>query len=118
MKPTNLLLLLLLCFIACKNKQQEIRPEKFDRVKWMETNGLEHPYRERMLQDLIDNYTLKGLNAKEVFNLLGEPDRTDDGHLFYTVVKKYFANVYPIYTRTLVIKLRSDSTVEWRKIHG
>ncbi len=87
-------------------------------MKWAQTTGIEYPYRDNMLADLINNYTLKGLKKDEVFNLLGEPDRIDNGHLFYTIVKKYFANVYPIYTKTLVIKLTSDSTVEWRKIHG
>ena len=31
--------------------------------------------------------------------------------------QELFANFFPLHTKTLVIKLAEDSTVEWRKIH-
>ena len=114
------LLLFLLCTLACKNKEQEKVDNsvlKFDKMKWAEKNGREYPYRDRMLKDLIDNQKLHGLSNEEVFSLLGRPNRIDNGHLFYTIHRKYFANTFvTLHSKTLVIKLNND-TVEWRKIH-
>lgn len=73
-------------------------------------------YRNEMLKDLISNHSLKGLKKDELIDLLGPPDRIDSGYLFYMIAQKrlYF---FPLHTKTLVIKLAKDSTVEWRKIH-
>ncbi|HEX8459803.1 MAG TPA: hypothetical protein VF623_00170 [Segetibacter sp.] len=119
MKKRNLLTLFLLCFLACKNKVQDDKPEKFDRQKWATMNDMNYPYRAGMLKNLIDSVKLKGLKKEEVINLLGEPNRTDSGYLFYNVSREYFGNTsFVINSKTLVIKIGKDSTVEWRKIHG
>lgn len=70
-----------------------------------------------MLKDLIDNHPLNGIRKEELIDLLGQPDRSDKGYLFYSIAQRriYF---FPLQTKTLVIKLARDSTVEWRKIHG
>lgn len=85
----------------------------------MGNNGGQYlPYRNNMLNDLVYNQQLKGLKYNTVIDMLGQPNRTDNGHLFYTIDKKYFGNTAVIlHTKTLVIKLGKDSTVEWRKIH-
>jgi len=70
-----------------------------------------------MLKDLIANYKLKDLKKEEVIEMLGAPNRTDNGHLFYSIATETIANVFPLHTKTLVINLTKDSTVEWRKIH-
>ena len=116
MQIRNLLLFFLLCFLACKNKQDN-SAWKFDKVKWAVKKNNQYPYRDKMLKDLIDNYELHGLKKEEVLNMLGQPNRTDNGYLFYTVDQEVFANILPLHTKTLVIKLTRDSTVEWRKIH-
>ncbi|MGN6531995.1 MAG: hypothetical protein ACTHK0_09605 [Ginsengibacter sp.] len=79
--------------------------------------GTEYPYRNRMVKDLIANQSLKGLKKEDVISLLGEPTRTDSSYLFYMVDQTLFANFFPLHTKTLVIKIGKDSTVEWRKIH-
>jgi hypothetical protein len=106
-------LLFFLCFIACKNTTDE----KFDKIKWAIKRDNEYPHRDKMLNDLIANYKLKGLKKEEVVELLGAPNRTDNGHLFYTIAQETLANILPLHTKTMVIKLTKDSTVEWRKIH-
>ncbi len=118
MKSTYGFVLLLVIMFACKNKA-EIPEQQFDRSKWTIQEEMNYPYRVKMLKDLIDNHKLHGLKKVEVFNLLGQPDRTDNGHLFYKIDQQFFPNTtFPIGTKTLVIKLTKDSTVEWRKIHG
>jgi hypothetical protein len=117
MQIRTLLTLFILCCLACNNTKQDENQEKFDKIKWGTKNGREYPYRDKMLKDLIANGNLKGLKKDEVLDLLGQPDRTDNGHLFYTVDQEVFANIMPLHTKSLVIKLNKDSTVEWRKIH-
>ena len=109
-------LILLICCVACKKKPQQ--EEKFDSSKWAIVKEKSYPYRDKMLKDLIDNIELHGLKQDSILSLLGKPNRVDNGHLFYTVLQEFFPNTsWPIRTKTLVIKLAKDGTVEWRKIH-
>ena len=117
MQMRKLPLLFLLCCAACKNKST-LQPEKFDKTKWATKQDRGYPHRDKMLKDLMSSYKLNGVKIDSVLNLLGPPNRIDNGHLFYLVAQSYFPNTYfPLHTKTLVIKLTKDSTVEWRKIH-
>ena len=114
MQMRNLILpVLLLCF-GCKTKKQESQ-EKFDKTKWAVQEDLDYPYRDAMLNDLMNSYELHGVRKDSIYNLLGSPDRTDSGYLFYKVAQQRLG-YFILHTKTLVIKLASD-TVEWRKIH-
>ena len=110
-----MLVFALFCF-ACKHKEH-LKQEKFDKVKWAILEGGEYPYRNAMLQDLIDHYALHGLKKDSVINLLGPPTHMENSHLYYLVDQQLIAKSFPLHTKTLVIKLTKDSTVEWRKIH-
>lgn len=90
---------------------------KFDKIKWQTKEGQAYPYRNDMLDNLIDSVTLKGIRYNSLINLLGQPDRIDNGHLFYNIYRKEVVG-FTLGTKTFVIKLNPDSTVEWRKIHG
>ena len=117
MQIRKLLLTFFIASVGCQNKDGQ--PEqKFDRIKWATKHDREYPYRDKILNDLITNHKLHGIRHDSVLYLLGQPNRTDNGHLFYTIEQKFFPNTsWPLHTRTLVIKLARDSTVEWRKIH-
>ena len=78
--------------------------------------GDAYPYRDKILNDLIGSVKLHGLKKDSVENLLGEPNRRDSGYLFYLIKQDRFGGLV-VHTKTLVIKLTRDSTVEWRKIH-
>ncbi len=112
-----LLLFVLLCFFSCKTTTKDATPLKFDKIKWRAQVDNDYPYREQMLQDVIDNEPLKGLKKMDLIQLLGEPDRTDSSYLFYKIAQTR-VGFFPLRTKTLVIKLTKDSMVEWRKIHG
>jgi hypothetical protein len=103
--------LLLLC-AACGETPQE----EFNSVKWTTKVGKDYPYRDLMLNDLMSHHHLHGLKKDSLVRLLGLPDRSHNGHLYYTIAQQRLV-FFPLHTKTLVIKLDADSTVEWRKIH-
>lgn len=114
MQIRSLIPALLLFCVACKNKKHE-SPEKFDKTKWAVQDDMNYPYREAMLNDLMNSYELHGVRKDSVYNLLGSPDRADSDYLFYKVAQQRLG-YFIVHTKTLVIKLAHD-TVEWRKIH-
>ncbi len=118
MQKRNLLSLFFLCFLACKNSGQDnqAKQEKFDKIKWATKEGPDYPYRDKMLNDLISNYELHGTKKDSLVHLLGSPDRSDSSYLFYRIAQERLG-FFPLHTKTLVIKLTKDSSLEWRKIH-
>ncbi len=77
---------------------------------------MDYVYRDKMLKHLIDSVKLHGITKNELFTLLGQPETSNNGYHYYTIAQERFG-LLPIHTKTLVIKLTADSTVEWRKIH-
>ncbi len=74
-----------------------------------------YSYRDEMLDDLVYNVKLKGLTKQQVIAMLGEPERTNDGHLYYEVLSEEVGS-FPLHKKFLVIKLDKNNVVEWRKI--
>lgn len=116
MKLISFLVSWTLCCAACNNSREK-QVEAFDRSKWLTQENGSYPYRESMLQSLISQHPIAGWKKDSVINFLGKPDRTQDGYLYYTISRNMIGNVFTLHTKTLVIKLGEDSTVEWRKIH-
>jgi len=115
----KLLLCAFLFWASCTSSPEQKADEHstFDRVKWDEAYDGEYLYREQMLQDLVDNHLLHGMKQDSVVLLLGQPDRTDNSHLFYRISQKKLG-LFALQTKTLVIKFTKDSVLEWRKLHG
>ncbi len=119
------LFVLVLTCLACQNteKTNPIETQKetrqvmsFDKEKWAVKSDAAYAYREMMLQDLIDSKRLKQLKKAAILELLGMPDRTDSLYLFYTILQKR-ALFFPLQTKSMVIKLKDNDSVEWVKIH-
>ena len=87
----------------------------FDAKKWNEKEGDNYLYRQQMLKDIVYNDTIRSLTGQEILSLLGDPDRSNEGHLYYTISQKKLG-LWPLHTKTMVIKLKKDSSVEWIKI--
>lgn len=116
----NMLFIALLLFIgACNNDKDTVAKTyvKFDKTKWQAKEGEAYPYRDAMLKDLIDSVNLKNINYDSLINILGQPNRVNEGHLYYNISRKEIG-VITLGTKSFVIKLKPDSTVEWRKIYG
>jgi len=126
MQLKSLILFLFLFCIACgdsKKTTPEPQPKKekteidFDKAKWMIKRGRSYPYREKMLNSLIENDKIRSLNKSEILELLGEPSRTNENYLYYELTRNQVGFV-TLSTRTLVFKFDDDGTMDWVKIHG
>ena len=119
------LLLLMISSFACKADKNEPSATKesitkaempFDKTLWREMEDLDYIYREQMYKEVVYNDTIRTLNKNEILELLGEPDYTNDGHLYYTISRKRMGQ-WTLHAKTVVIKTRVDNTIEWIKIH-
>lgn len=93
---------------------------KFDSKKWKIEEDLEfYPYREEMLNDIIDNKLFIGMSYTEAIDSLGKPNNygnSDSTKLYYTIVVDYGKNIDPVYTKHLVLKMNQDSIISEMKI--
>ena len=88
----------------------------FDSGLWQRKDGHDYPYRNQMVDDVLYNDTIRSLNKQQIVQLLGEPDRINDGYLYYLVNQQRLF-FWPLHTKTLVVKLENDDSIEWIKIH-
>ena len=123
MKRTILAIAVLLLFTACNEDpehkltaKQETDEQVFDREKWKTRQGKDYPFREEMLDDLMNNQGLRELKTNEIIELLGEPTRVDSNYFFYKIEQKRLGE-WPLHTTTMVIQTAEDSTVNWVKVH-
>lgn len=94
-------------------KKQKI---PFDEIKWKAKQELDYPYREGMLKDLMSDPKWRKYKKDELLLILGKPNRIDNNYLFYTITQKRIG-LWPLHTKTLVIKLADDGEINWMKIH-
>lgn len=116
---------LLLSLLSCKSGK-ESKPDMqksnkeeiatFDKTKWSIKKSEDYLYREKMLNDVVYNDTIRNLAKEELFDLLGEPDRQNEGHLYYTIAQTRLG-FWPLRTKTMVIKLSKQDSIDWIKIH-
>ena len=88
----------------------------FDQNQWKVKEGDNYPFRDKMLNDVVYNDTVRSLNKDQVLELLGKADKNQDNHLYYLIKKKQLFS-WPLHTKHMVIKFTNDSTIEWIKIH-
>jgi len=101
-------LVLLSLFTACR------RPVKFDKEKWRAGDGLNYKMRDNVLDDLLENYKLVGMNYKDVIRLLGKPDETDSLKTSYQIINtlgEYNPKNKPVYKKYLEFYFNKDSVV-------
>lgn len=125
MKTSLFTLFLFVCCLSCSsNREENSENEKnttnsemtFDKEKWREKDGKDYPFRNRMLNDILYSDTVRSQNKVEILELLGEPDRINENYLYYMIAQKRIGS-WPLHTKTMVIMLNDDNTVEWIKIH-
>lgn len=119
------LILLTLFLTACKpdatEKQEVALPEiavdsTFDPTLWQQKEEGEYLYRERMYRQLLYSDTLRQRTKAEILRLLGEPDRTGEGHFYYQVKGTQVGPVL-FFSKFLVFKFTEADSVEWIKVY-
>lgn len=113
-----------LCCFACNSAHDEQTdyPDsgtniEFDKTKWATKVGKDYPYRDAMLEDVITDESWRSLNREGILDSLGEPDRTNDNHLYYMIKQKRLG-FWALHSKFLVIKLRNNNdSIEWMKVH-
>lgn len=101
---------------ADKSKNLTEKQLKFDPEKWSAKKDNDYVYREAMLNDVLYNDEIRALSKEGIIVLLGAPDRIKDGHMYY-VIRQDRLGFWPLHTKTMVIKLKADESVEWIKLH-
>lgn len=104
--------LTVLAVSSCNSKQE------FDSDEWKQT-GLDWwitDFREKMVDDLIQNDTLIRMNQEQVIELLGLPESENKAKLEYLIREKYRSDIDPEYISNLIIEFDEKGQVRNRKI--
>lgn len=126
--PKTFLMVFYLCVVSfsveasdtIKSKNEIASKEVvFDKGKWLKHQDDYYPHRDKMLKSILYTDLVRSLNKNEIIKLLGEPTyyRDNKNYLHYLINKKTLLGIWTLHTKTLVIKLENDKTVEWIKIH-
>lgn len=127
MKIVFIAILSLSCCMACTSDVESSsedmqvdtnRELTFDKERWRIKDGEDYPFRESMLYDVVYNDTVRTLNKEEILELLGEPSyyRDDQSYLYYEIAHKRLFSL-SLHTKTMVVKLSEDDSIDWIKIH-
>lgn len=92
------------------------RQQKFTRELWSYGDGLDYPSRKGILDDLLANHKIKGLNHYQVIQLLGSPQYRDTANFKYSYQIEdtginYNPKKNPVYIKNLVLYFSKDSIV-------
>jgi len=98
--------------------------QKFDKIQWAKEGDLKtFPNRKYMVDDLVENYNLKGKKFRFLVDLLGKPQSELDSNMeiVYDIDIDYGSDIDPIYSKDLYIEFDKDTIVkdysvrEWKK---
>ncbi len=112
MKSKVILLLLFISCLACTTVDEI----PFDKEKWMLKEGKDYLYRNQMVNAIVYNDTIRTLNKKQLLTLLDTPSYTREGHMYYRITENRLGN-WTLHTKTMVVKLLEDESIDWIKIH-
>ena len=117
-----LLSIIIICFLVFNSDKNEGSngvgiEATFDADSWRIKEGNNYPHRSLMVDDILYNDTVRSLSKNEIIDLLGEPDRINEDHLYY-LIDQTQVGAWPLKTKTLVIKIAEDNTIDWIKTHG
>jgi hypothetical protein len=108
-KAIILFSLLVVVLAACKHHG------KFTREDWDYGDGLAFPFRNDMVNDLLQNQKLRGLKYQEVIHLLHRPQLSSTTEMVYEI-ENNFEPGKPRYVKNLILSLK-DSVVTDAKIY-
>ena len=111
---------MILSFVACDSEKVSNDVEAqipFDKDAWQTEVDGRFPYRSQMLDHILYTDTLRRYEKTKVLELLGEPGKSNEEFIYYLISQEKLG-LWPIQTKTLVIKFTKDEKVGWIKLHG
>ena len=111
--------ILYLCIITCacqSEKTETVSTMGFDKDKWKYREDEVYPYRPLMLDSILYSDTIRSLDKSNVLEQLGDPDYQREGHFYYRLQETKLSLV-KLHTRTLVIRINENDSVDWIKLH-
>lgn len=92
---------------------------KFTRANWDYGDGLDFPLRNEILEDLLQNHHIKGLNYRQVIDSLGSPQRRDSLKFTYQILDNSyeFGRKAPLHKKNLIVYFSKDSVVVRTEIY-
>ena len=69
-----------------------------------------------MVDEVLYSDSLRTLSENEIINHLGKPSYIREDFYYYRI-KETRLGAWILHTKTIVIKLSEDSSVEWIKLH-
>jgi len=108
-----IILLFFFC-LSCQNKSQPEIP--FDKTKWSIKEDLDYPYRNQMVNEVLYSDSIRTLQKESLIELLGQPDYIREKHFYYRINETRLG-AWILHTKTIVIKLSDDDTIDWIKLH-
>jgi len=100
-----------------RNDALESPSTEFNSDKWKFQEQGKYPHRGAMVDEVLYGDRIRSLKKSEVLDVLGDPDREEKDHLYYTISQTRLGN-WPLSTQTLVIKFKKAGGVDWIKLHG
>ncbi|HKJ06471.1 MAG TPA: hypothetical protein VJ970_03310 [Flavobacteriaceae bacterium] len=88
----------------------------FNRAKWDIKENNTYVYRKYMMDDIVYNDTIRDLNKQQILNLLGEPNRVNENHIYYLIDETRLI-FWPLHTTMVVFRFNDKDEVVWIKIH-
>jgi len=115
----NFSLQILLCLATIAALTSCGNGSKFTRQKWHYGDGLDFPLRNDILEDLLQNHHIKGLNYRQVIDSLGSPQRRDSLKFTYQIIDNSyeFGQKSPIHKKNLIIYFSKDSIAERTEVY-
>jgi hypothetical protein len=87
--------------------------EKFDRTKWYYGDGIDFPFRDKMVGVIVSSHMLDGLRYPKVVGLLHPPqERDSSSHTIYYDVLLNYNLKGSIHKKMLAISFTKDSVVK------
>lgn len=116
MSNPYLVLFLLCCLGSCKQENETHHQIPFDKNKWILKEDLNYPFRDLMVKEVLYSDSIRASSKADVLNKLGAPDKINQNHLYYMISQNRLG-LWPLHTKTLVIKCSDADSVEWIKLH-
>jgi hypothetical protein len=83
----------------------------FEKGKWKKQVDGFYPYRDAMMESLLQSTEFKGKTLKQAFDILGKHDNWCDHNMYelkYQVLEEYGSDMDPVHTKYLVFELNSS----------